>query len=425
MRRQIRSQPRSSSDNETADVLPWIFLSWPDEVIGMKTSEEIVKMAEGMREEIISLRRHFHTHPETSWNEYETQKAIISYLEGLGLSCVKAAETGVIATLAGPRSDGRILGIRADIDALPIKEETGLPFASANEGVSHACGHDNHIAMGLAAAKLLTEMKDELPVTVRFVFQPAEEAIHHCGAKVMREHPLVTECSRMIAMHIWSRIPAGYAGISEGPVMASADTFDITVTGRGGHGAQPQETVDPVPAAAELVTSLQRIVSRETDPLDTAVLSVTSFHAGTTYNVIPDTAKLSGTVRTYSEKVSEEMPVRMERVCRGIGEASATKIELDYHRGNPPLTNDAAAASSAKKAAAPVFGADKIIDIRFMVSEDFADYTQPKCMLFLGGGLADEEKRFPQHSPYYVIDENVLPLGVAYFANYVFTYGAE
>ena len=387
--------------------------------------DSIAEAVAGVQDELIRVRRYFHQHPETAWKETETQKAILSYLEGLGLTCEVCAGTGVIAEIKGNQSSDHILGIRADIDALPVPEETGFPFASVNEGVSHACGHDTHIAMALLTAKILTGMKDELPVTVRMLFQPAEETPGNCGGAVMKDVPSVKQCGRMVAIHTWSKIPAGKAGLSEGPVMASADTFEVLIEGKGGHGAVPQEAIDPIPAAADFIQAVQRIVSRRTDPFQAVVVTIGSVHAGTTWNVIPDTAELMGTVRTYDSEIAGAVPHMLDEIAEGISAATGTKITVTYHTGPRPVFNDPEAVRTARKAASDVFGAENIIDWRQMVAEDFACYEAPKCLLFLGGGLPEEEKRWPQHSPHYTIDENVLMKGVEYFVRYVFIYGSE
>ncbi|WP_337938151.1 amidohydrolase, partial [Acidaminococcus timonensis] len=212
---------------------------------------DVKEQVNGIQEELVALRRHFHEHPERSWKEFETQKYIMEYLGKLGIPCVKACKSGVIATIKGPHSSDKIIGIRADIDALPITELGTEAYKSQNEGTMHACGHDTHITILLGTAKILAGMKDQLKVTVRLLFQPAEEFIEDSGAYYMKEEPLVKECDRLIALHIWSKIPAGCASLRYGPVMSAADTFDIYVEGKGGHGALPHQTIDPIVAGSE------------------------------------------------------------------------------------------------------------------------------------------------------------------------------
>lgn len=381
---------------------------------------------EKIQNELVQLRRHFHEHPERSWKEEHTQKDIMAYLDKLGIPYVKSCGTGVIATIKGKKSSDKIIGIRADIDALPVTELANPPYKSQNEGTMHACGHDTHITILLGTAKLLAAMKDELTVTVRLLFQPAEEEIANSGAAYMKEEPLVKECDRLIALHIWSKIPVGYASLRYGPVMAAADTFDIYVEGKGGHGALPHQTIDPIVAGSEFVTALQSVVSREVNPLEPAVLSVTSFQSGTTSNVIPGEAHLSGTARTFNKDLRNEFPHILERVATGVGTASRANIRTVYHFGPPPMLNDKDCVDTGRKACANVFDADKLVDWELqMGGEDFAKYYNPKCLLLLGGGLDGEEHRYPQHSPYFDIDERALGLGVQYFVQYVLEWEKE
>jgi len=381
---------------------------------------EIKERVRAMEDELVKLRRYFHAHPEPSWKEFDTQKKIMAYLNELGIAYVPSTTSGLIATLEGPYSSDHIIGIRADIDALPIKEETGAPYASEKDGTMHACGHDAHIAILLGTAKVLAAMKDELTVTVRFLFQPAEEDIANSGAAYMKDEPLVKECERLIALHIWSKIPVGTASLRYGPVMSAADTFDVYIDGKGGHGALPHQTIDPIVAGSQFVNALQTVVSREVNPLEPAVLSVTTFQAGTTSNVIPASAHLSGTARTFSPTLREAYPGILERVARGVGETSRAKIRTEYHFGPPPAINDAACVDTGRRACGTVFGKDHVVDWELqMGGEDFAKYKNPKALLLLGGGFADASRRYPQHSPHYDIDEKALLLGVEYFAEYV------
>ncbi|MCD2435712.1 amidohydrolase [Acidaminococcus sp. NSJ-142] len=387
---------------------------------------DVKERVNGIQEELVALRRHFHEHPERSWKEFETQKYIMEYLEKLGIPYVKACKSGVIATIKGPHSSDKIIGIRADIDALPITELGTEAYKSQNEGTMHACGHDTHITILLGTAKILAGMKDQLKVTVRLLFQPAEEFIEDSGAYYMKEEPLVKECDRLIALHIWSKIPVGCVSLRYGPVMSAADTFDIYVEGKGGHGALPHQTIDPIVAGSEFVTTLQTVVSREVNPLEPAVLSVTTFQSGTTSNVIPGEAHLSGTARTFNKELREDYPHILERVAQGVGTATRAAIRTEYHFGPPPMINDDACVDTGRRACAKVFDKDKIIDWELqMGGEDFAKYYNPKCLLLLGGGFDDEAKRYPQHSPYFDIDEKALGLGVRYFVQYVLEWEKE
>ena len=387
---------------------------------------DVITEGKKIQNELVELRRYFHEHPELPWEEFNTQKKIMEYLDELGIPYQESSKTGVIATIKGPHSSDKILGIRADIDALPITEQAACEWKSQNEGKMHACGHDTHITMLLGAAKLLKQMEDELTITVRLLFQPAEECIENSGAALMKDDPALLECDRLIAMHIWSKIPAGYASLRYGPVMSTADTFDIYVKGKGGHGALPHQTVDPVVAASEFVLSMQRVVARELNPLEASVISITAFNSGTTSNVIPAEAHLMGTARTFTPETRDQYPEIIKRVAAGVGEATRTEIEVDYHFGPPPMINDDACVDTGRRAAETVFGKDHLTDWELqMGGEDFAKYPQEKCLLLLGGGWPEEERQFPQHSPFFDIDESVLSLGVEYFVEYVQEYQKE
>lgn len=387
---------------------------------------DCIKEGENIQKELVELRRYFHEHPEQSWEEFNTQKKIMEYLENLGIPYEKSCKTGVIATIAGKQSSGKVIGIRADIDAFPVTELAEVSWKSKKEGTMHACGHDTHITMLLGTAKLLKKMEDELKVTVKLLFQPAEECIQDSGAAYMKEEKEVLDCDRLIAMHIWSKIPAGYASLRYGAVMSAADTFDIFIKGKGGHGALPHQAIDPVVAGSELVMSLQRVVAREIHPFEAAVISVTSFVSGTTFNVIPGEAHLMGTARTFNPEIREQYPEILQRVAEGVAKSTRTEISVDYHFGPPPLINDDACVDTGKRAAEKVFGKDHLMEWEpQMGGEDFAKYKAPKCLLFLGAGFPEEELCYPQHSPYFDIDENVLKLGVQYFTEYVQEYQKE
>lgn len=390
-----------------------------------KREEEIAARVAQHRDELTALRREFHAHPEISWKESGTQEKIMTYLQALGLTAERAVGTGVLSYLRGGKSKGVLLGMRADMDALPVQEETGLPFASEVPGVMHACGHDSHLAMLLVAARVLTELREELPVDILFIFQPAEEEIRNSGAERMKDHPLVRRCDRLIGLHIWGDMEAGTATLESGPVMAASDTFRVEIRGRGGHGAAPQRAIDPIPAGCLFVEELQRALAREFDPQTAALLGVTSFQAGQSANVIPDRAVLLGTGRSFDTEVRERFPALLQRIARGIGESTGTEISVRYEPGPPPLINDAACTETARRAAASIFG-DRLRSggVR-MSGEDFAKYENPKCFLALGGGSEDAEKRYPNHSPRFQIEESALASGVRFFVNYAFCYGEE
>ncbi len=388
----------------------------------------INERVEKIEKELVELRRHFHKHPERSWHEFETVTSIRKYLEELGIDCYDSehAKTGLIAVIKPNREAKAVIGIRADMDGLPVQELNELEYKSQNDGTMHACGHDVHITVVLGAAKILAGMIDELAVEVRLIFQPAEEFIEDSGAYYMSQDSLVKTCDRIIGLHVWAKIECGYASLRYGAMMSAADTFDIHVEGIGGHGALPYQCVDPIVAASEFVLSLQRAVAREINALEPAVISITAFNAGTTFNIIPKEAHLMGTARTFSPELRAQYPALLERIAKGVGEATRTNITVDYHMGTPPTINDKEVVDTGLKAANKVFGEDKVIPYEVqMGGEDFAKYTRPKCFLLLGGGFEEEERRFPQHSPYLDVDEKCLKLGVAYFVQYVLDYDAE
>lgn len=379
-----------------------------------------------LEDELVSMRRHFHMYPEVSWDEYNTQKEIMRCLDQIGVPYIKAVKTGVIATIKGKQSSDKTIGIRADIDALPVEELSGVKFQSKNKGCMHACGHDTHITILLGTAKILAKIKDELTVTVKLIFQPAEEFIEDSGAAYMKNEAEVLECDRLIALHIWSKIEAGYASLRYGPVMSAADTFDIHIKGKGGHGALPYQTIDPITAGCELVEAIQRLVSREISALEPAVISITSFNSGTTSNVIPGTAHLMGTARTFDDDLRNAYPQMLKRVAQGVAKSTRTSIEVDYHMGPPPMINSDECVDTGRKSGEKVFGKDHLIEHELqMGGEDFAKYENPKCLLLLGGGWPKESRQYPQHSPYFDINESVLKLGVEYFVQYVLEYQEE
>ena len=297
-----------------------------------KREEEIAARVAEHKDELTALRREFHAHPEISWKESGTQEKIMTYLQALGLTAERAVGTGVLSYLRGGKSKGALLGMRADMDALPVQEETGLPFASEVPGVMHACGHDSHLAMLLVAARVLTELREELPVDILFIFQPAEEEIRNSGAERMKDHPLVRRCDRLIGLHIWGDMEAGTATLESGPVMAASDTFRVEIRGRGGHGAAPQRAIDPIPAGCLFVEELQRALAREFDPQTAALLGVTSVQAGQSANVIPDRA---AALTQRSESASRHFYSGLRAAsARARGQRSASVMSRDRRRSS-------------------------------------------------------------------------------------------
>lgn len=368
---------------------------------------------------IIDMRRHFHENPELSWEEVKTSKRIIDELKDMGIEARQIAKTGAIGIL-NPEKKGSVLAIRADIDALPVQEENEIDFISKNDGVMHACGHDAHASMLLGAAKAMSLIKDKLGKIV-FLFQPAEEFIKDSGAKhVVEEKILENEnVDRIITIHIWNPIESGKVALQEGPIMASADTFKIEILGKGGHGAQPQQTVDPITIGTLLVENLQHLVSRENSPINPMVLSVTAFNSGNSENVIPEKAELLGTTRTFDNAKRETFPDMMDRVIKGIVEANRGEYKLTYYKGTPATINEKESVELGRKVISEIIGEENIVyQDPQMGGEDFAKYLLniPGCLMFLGGKMPHEDA--PHHNSKFMIEEDVLKTGAEYFVRY-------
>ncbi|PJZ31616.1 M20 metallopeptidase family protein [Leptospira kmetyi] len=373
----------------------------------------------GRTEELIRYRRQIHKHPELRYEENQTSGFVIDHLKRLGLSFQdKIAQTGVVAWIDSGKP-GKTLLVRADMDALPIFEESHKDYKSVHDGVMHACGHDAHtsILMGLAT-EIKEDIKSILPKgKVLLVFQPAEEGGQ--GADKMIEEGILEKykVDAALALHVWNHIPVGKVGVVDGPMMAAVDEFTIKISGISGHGAMPQHTVDPIVVGAQIVNALQTIVSRNTDPLDSCVVTVGSFHAGNAFNVIPETAELKGTVRTYSKKMFEEVPGKLERVVNGIASALGAKVEIHYERTNQPTINDSHMANVVRKASLKILGPGSVTEenTKSMGGEDFSAFLMkvPGCYFFVGS--MNEAKGFvhPHHSSKFDIDEDSLSIGLS------------
>ncbi len=363
------------------------------------------------REDLVRLRRDFHRHPELGFQEKRTAGVVAKYLTALGLEVqTGVGKTGVVGLLRNAKSE-KVLGIRADMDALPVQETEGREYGSEHPGLMHACGHDGHTATLLAA---MSALRREPPAGgVKAIFQPAEEGLGGAPAMVedgVLENPKV---HNTLALHYWSSLPTGKIAVKVGALMASADEFYLTVRGKGGHAAAPQETIDPLHCAAHLVTALQAVVSRQTDPLLPAVVTVGEFHAGTAFNIIPGEAKLSGTVRTLDKELWGEIPGRIEKVIAGTCEAFGCEYELDYRRVNVPVINDEAMTAMVREVAVELVGEENIVEEMTMGSEDMSDMMNrvPGCYVFVGSGNEAKGITAPHHHPEFDIDEDALPIG--------------
>lgn len=369
---------------------------------------------------LVADRRYLHENPELGFEEQNTMAFIVQRLESLGAEDIRSgiAGTGVTALIRGTApGSGKCVALRADIDALPITEENDVEYVSKNPGVMHACGHDAHTTMLLGAARILLENRDTFSGTVKLLFQPSEEA-NGGGAKPMIEAGVLEDphVDAVFGQHVMSDHPVGQVLYTRGPLQASADTFRIMVQGKGGHGAQPHQTVDAIMVAADIVSGLRAIVSRNVDPLDPMVVSVCQFHSGTAFNIIPDTAELAGTVRAFRPENRDLAEKRMTEIAEGIAAAHGATVKVEYMRGYPPTVNDPEMADFAAQSLAKVFGEEHVGETRpIMPAEDMSYFLneRPGCYFFTGCGNEEKGIVWPHHHPKFDLDEDVLGLGTA------------
>ncbi len=375
---------------------------------------------------LMEMRRHFHAHPEPSGKEYETSKRIKEELDKMGIAWRPCGlETGVLATIKGAKP-GRTILLRGDMDALTVQEETGLPYASENPGVMHACGHDCHTATLLTAARVLNDLKEELCGTVVLAFQPAEEIA--AGAKGMIEDGALNGVDGCFGIHVWSDIPAGKVALAAGPRMAAADQFIIDIQGKGGHGSAPHQCIDAVVTAAAMVNNLQTVVSRNTDPGDPAVITVGTMTAGSRWNVVAEYAHLEGTTRFFSRELQKSLPEMMQRVVDNTAATFGAKAKMEYIRLVPPTINDEAMTDLAIASAKKVMGEEAPVGIdRISGGEDFAFFMEkvPGAIALMGVGNAACDAVWPQHSGKYKVDENALINSVMLYAQVAFDFNAR
>jgi len=367
--------------------------------------------------EMTQWRHHLHAHPETAFEEHRTAAFVAERLESFGLSVARGiAGTGVVGTLHGSIPGSRAIALRADMDALHIDERNEFSHASQQRGRMHACGHDGHTAMLLGAARHLAETRN-FAGTIHFIFQPAEE--NEGGARVMIEEGVLDKypVDAVFGMHNWPELPAGQFAIQPGPMMAAFDIFEITITGRGGHAAMPHLAIDPVVVAAQIVNGLQTIASRNTHPLESAVVSVTQIHGGDTWNVIPETVVLRGTTRSFSPEVRDRMEPLLRRIADGACRSGGAKMELRYERRYPPTLNAVEETELAAQAAAAIVGDGNVQRglLPSMGAEDFAFFLEqkPGAYIWIGNGTAECGGML--HSPHYDFNDMILPLGASYW----------
>ncbi|HUG36783.1 MAG TPA: amidohydrolase [Candidatus Limnocylindrales bacterium] len=366
---------------------------------------------------LIATRRDLHRHPEIGFEERRTAGIVAERLAAAGYELrTGVAVTGVVGTLRGGRGAGPTLLLRADMDALPIQEQASHAYASATPGRMHACGHDAHVAVGLAVAERLARRRDDFAGEVRYVFQPAEEGMG--GARRMVEEGVLGGVDAAIGLHVWLPMPKGTVGLVDGPQMAGSQEFRITVEGRGGHGAMPHDTIDSVLVASHIVVALQSIVARNVAPMDAAVVSVGSVRAGDAMNVIAANAVLEGTIRAFRTDLQDLLRERITAVAEGVAAGLGARARVDFSTLLfPPTVNDPELAKFVRGVAAEVVGEENVRsgrEVRTMAAEDFAEFATrvPGCFFFLGGSDAAAGIDHPHHSPHFDIAEEVLPHGV-------------
>jgi amidohydrolase len=388
---------------------------------------EFLKDAKKLKDEIVQSRRDFHRNPELGMEETRTSKIVADFLTSLGLEVQTGiANTGVVGLLRGSK-DGPTVGLRADMDALPIKEQSGVEYSSTVDGKMHACGHDGHTAILMGAAKLLSQYKDKIEGNVKFIFQPAEEGPG--GALPMIEEGVLEnpKVSAMFGLHINTTSgPAGQIEYGSGPRSAGTGTARIKIKGFGGHGAHPHKSVDAIMASAHVLTTLQTIISREIDPLEPVVITMGTINGGYRHNVIADEVNMTGTIRTLNEDIRKSMPERFDRIIKGVCESLRCEYELDYSLGIPSVVNDVDMTDIVKEAAVKLLGEENAIQVDkpSMGGEDFCYFSQAVPSSFFRLSARNEEKgcTYPGHHPKYNFDEESIPYGIAMFAKIVINY---
>jgi hippurate hydrolase len=384
--------------------------------VSQKFDGLLAEIEENFAEKIVALRRDIHREPELGFDTGKTAEKVLAAIEGLPLEVeTGVAENGIVATLRG-EVEGPTVALRADMDGLPITEETELPFASKAEGKMHACGHDGHTSMLVGAAHVLSQdySRQRLNGTVKFVFQPAEEG--GGGGRVMVEEGVAEGVNSIFALHLWPGLPFGTVATKAGPIMAAADGFEMEIRGSGGHGAMPHLTADAIVIAAQIVTALQTVVSREVDPVEPAVLTIGEIGGGTAFNIIPEKARIGGTVRTLNADLRASMPGRIEEVARGVANGMRGDARLDYNFSYPVTVNDAGAAERALGVAGELFGEGTVLELPnpSMGGEDFAFFLEKVPGAFVWLGVGEEVSGL--HTPRFAFDEEILPRGSALLA---------
>jgi len=374
---------------------------------------------------LVEIRRHIHSHPELSGEEYQTAAFVAGVLSSSRLHVQEGVgKTGVIGELQGTGSDERILAVRTDMDALPIQERTRLDFISCTQGIMHACGHDVHTTVGLGTAMVLSQMVDELPGKVRFLFQSAEEIAQ--GAYWMVKDGAMENVSAILGLHVFPSIPAGSIGVRYGALTAAADDLEIIIIGESGHGARPHEAIDAIWIASQVVTTLQQAISRTQNPLHPVVLSIGQISGGRAPNVIADQVRLLGTVRSLHPETRAHLPNWIENIVANVCNSYGAKYQVNYHRGVPSVQNDYSLTQLLQLAAEEAWGSDRIqiLPEPSLGAEDFSIYLEhaPGSMFRLGVGFKDRVTNHPLHHPQFEVDESAIVTGVVTLANTVYKY---
>ncbi|HCB47861.1 MAG TPA: amidohydrolase [Algoriphagus sp.] len=383
--------------------------------------DKIKSLAKAYKEEVIQNRRHLHSHPELSYQEYETAKFVKSKLEEIGIeSLEQKATTGWTALIKGKNPDKKVIALRADMDALPIIEGNEVPYKSQNPGVMHACGHDAHTASLLGAAKILNEVKDQFEGTIKLIFQPGEEVAPGGASYMIKDGALNNpRPNGIIGQHVMPFIPAGKVGFRQGIYMASADELYVTVKGKGGHGAMPETLIDPVLIASHMIVALQQVISRAASPKIPSVLSFGRVEALGATNVIPNEVKIQGTFRTLNEEWRAKAHQKMLQIAKGIVEGMGGEVDFEIRKGYPFLQNDPELTARATDAAKEYLGEENVIDLDiWMAAEDFAYYSQEIDGCFYRLGTRNEDKGIVSgvHTPTFDIEEDALEIGAGLMA---------
>ena len=393
----------------------------------MKIEEKIKTLSKKFSPDLVKLRRELHQYPEVAYAEFKTSEIIVRELKKIDLHIKKGvAKTGVVGLL-NKNKKGKTVALRADMDALPVTELTGLPYRSKNPGRMHACGHDVHMSCVIGAAKILSSLKDELPGKVKFIFQPSEEATPGGAYPMIKagvlKNPLV---DGIFGLHCDSNIPVGKIGVKDGPMMAQADDFDITIIGKGGHGARPQDGVDAIVVASAVIQALQTISSRRISPLKPVVISVGVIEGGTARNIICDKVVLKGTARTLEKSITRKIPALIKEIVSGVTKGYNADFELKYNYGYPVLINDIVMTDLVKGSTTDLFGKEALYEIKepMMGAEDFAYYLREVQGSFIRLGIRNEKigAIYPWHHPRWKVDEKGIYIGTSLLSQVVFDF---